>query len=228
VQSMRDRSRPHLLIADDHAVFAEALRALLEKMFLVVGMVPDGRALVSEANRLNPDLVVLDVGMPILNGLEAARRMRAHAPSIKLVFLTMLDDPNLAAAALELGKVGFVLKHSAMRELLTAIEHVMRNESYLTPGLRAEDWVEHQTRVRQFSKALTARQRDVVQLFAEGCSIKQIAGHLNLSEKTVEFHKHHIMHSFHLKSNADMVLFALKQGLVSLPPETTELNKKPA
>lgn len=228
VENIRDRPRPHILIADDHEVFAEALRALLEKTFDVVGIAPDGRALVAEAARLKPDLAVIDVGMPLLNGLEAARRMREQTPSIKLVFLTMVDDPNLAAAALELGRVGFVLKHSALRELLTAIEHVLRNESYLTPALRAEDWFEHQTRVRQFSKALTSRQRDVVQLFAEGCSNKQIAGHLNLSEKTVEFHKHHIMHAFNLKSNADLVLFALKQGLVSLPPETAQFNKRPA
>ena len=104
MENMRDRSRPHLLIADDHAVFAEALRALLEKTFVVDGIVSDGRALVSEATRLKPDLVVLDVGMPILNGLEAGRRMKEQAPNIKLVFLTMMDDPNLAAAALELEK----------------------------------------------------------------------------------------------------------------------------
>jgi DNA-binding NarL/FixJ family response regulator len=138
----------------------------------------------------------------------------------------MKDDPNLAAAALELRRVGFVLKHSAARELLTAIELVLRNESYVTPRLRAEDWVERQTRVQQFSKELTERQRDVVQLFAEGCSIKQIAGHLNLSEKTVEFHKHHIMQSFNLKSNADLVLFALQQGLISIPCETAQFYKK--
>jgi DNA-binding NarL/FixJ family response regulator len=164
--------------------------------------------------------------MPLLNGLDAARRLREQAPNIKIVFLTMKDDPNLAAAALELRRVGFVLKHSAARELLTAIEHVLRNESYVTPRLRAEDWVVRQTRVQQFSKDLTERQRDVVQLFAEGCSIKQIAGHLTLSEKTVEFHKHHIMQSFNLKSNADLVLFALQQGLVSLPCETAQFYKK--
>ena len=226
MERIGDRSRPRLLIADDHAIFAEALRVLLEKTYLVVGMVADGRALVSEASRLKPDLVVLDVGMPLLNGLDAARRLREQAPNIKLVFLTMKDDPNLAAAALELRRVGFVLKHSAARELLTAIELVLRNESYVTPRLKAEDWVVRQTRVQQFSKTLTERQRDVVQLFAEGCSIKQIAGHLNLSEKTVEFHKHHIMQSFNLKSNADLVLFALQQGLVSLPCDTAQVYKK--
>jgi DNA-binding NarL/FixJ family response regulator len=226
MERIGDRSRPHLLIADDHAIFAEALRVLLEKTYLVVGIVADGRALVSEATRLKPDVVVLDVAMPLLNGLDAARRLREQMPNIKLVFLTMKDDPNLAAAALELRRVGFVLKHSAAGELLTAIEHVLRNESYVTPRLRAEDWVVRQTRVHQFSKTLTERQRDVVQLFAEGCSIKQIAGHLILSEKTVEFHKHHIMQSFNLKSNADLVLFALQHGLISIPCETVQFNKK--
>jgi|SRR5271170_973591 len=226
VERTQNRSRPHLLIADDHAIFAEALRGLLEKTYFVVGIVADGRALVSEATRLKPDVVVVDVGMPLLNGLDAARRIREQAPNIKLVFLTMKDDPNLAAAALELRKVGFVLKHSAAQELLTAIEHVLRNESYVTPRLRADDWALRRSRAQQFSKALTERQRDVVQLFAEGCSIKQIAGHLNLSEKTVEFHKHHIMQSFNLKSNADLVLFALQQGLVSIPAEADQFHKK--
>jgi len=226
MERVGDRSRPHLLIADDHAIFAEALRVLLEKTYLVVGIVADGRSLVSEATRLKPDVVVVDVGMPLLNGLDAARRLREQAPNIKVVFLTMSDDPNLAAAALELRRVGFVLKHSASRELLTAIELVLRNESYMTPRLRAEDWVVRQTRAQQFSKALTERQRDVVQLFAEGCSIKQIAGHLSLSEKTVEFHKHHIMQSFNLKSNADLVLFALQQGLISIPCESSQFYKR--
>jgi len=223
---IEDRSRPHFLIADDHAIFAEGLRLLLEKKYVVDGIVADGRALVSEANRLKPDVVVVDVGMPLLNGLDAARRVREQVPNIKLVFLTMMDDANLAAAALELGAVGFVLKHSATRELLTAIDHVLRNESYVTPQLRAEDWVARRTRVRQFSKTLTERQRDVVQLFGEGCSIKQIAGHLNLSEKTVEFHKHHIMQSLNLKSNADLVLLALTQGLISIRPETAQFYNK--
>jgi DNA-binding NarL/FixJ family response regulator len=226
LESTGDRSQPRILIADDHVVFAEALRVLLEKRYVVVGIVGDGRALLTEATRLKPDIVVLDVGMPLLNGLDAARRLRKQSPNIKVVFLTMTDNKNLAAAALDLGGVGFVLKHSASHELLQAIEHVLRNQSYMTPRLRAEDWVERKARMHQFSKALTARQRDVVQLFAEGWSIKQIAGHLNLSEKTVEFHKHHIMDSFSLKSNAELVLFALQNGLISIPAETPQFHKK--
>jgi DNA-binding NarL/FixJ family response regulator len=226
VQTIEQRPRPQLLIADDHAIFAEALRVLLEKTYVVAGIVSDGRALVSEAIRLKPDVLVVDIGMPLLNGLDAARRVREQVPNIGLVFLTMRDDPNLAAAAAELKRVGFVLKSSAARELLTAIGHVLRNESYLTPRLRAQDEVVRKTPVQQFSKILTTRQRDVVQLFAEGCSNKQVASHLNLSEKTIEFHKRHIMQSFNLKSNADLVLFALKRGLISIPSETAQFYKK--
>ena len=226
MQTIEQRPRPQLLIADDHAIFAEALRVLLEKTYVVAGIVSDGRALVSEAIRLKPDVLVVDIGMPLLNGLDAARRVREQVPNIGLVFLTMRDDPNLAAAAAELKRVGFVLKSSAARELLTAIGHVLRNESYLTPRLRAQDEVVRKTPVQQFSKTLTTRQRDVVQLFAEGCSNKQVAGHVNLSEKTIEFHKRHIMQSFNLKSNADLVLFALKRGLISIPSETAQFYKK--
>jgi DNA-binding NarL/FixJ family response regulator len=209
-------SRLRLLVADDHAMFAEALRAFLEKTYTVVGVVLDGRAMMDAAVRLRPDLIVLDVGMPLLNGLEAARRARTQVPNIKFVFLTMYHDPNLAAAALELGAVGFVLKDSAGQELLKAIDHVVRGQSYLTPKLRAEDWVQSKTRARQFSKEMTARQREVVQMLAEGRPMKEVAGLLNLSEKTVEFHKHHIMDIFNLNSNADLVLFALKRGLISV------------
>src|ERR1700756_3794 len=130
--------RPRILIADDHAIFAETLRAYLEKTLTVIGVVADGRTMGREAIRLKPDVVVADVGMPLLNGLDAARRIRERDPKIAFVFLTMLDDANLAAAALDLGRVGFVLKHSGGLELLKAIEEVVHGRSYLTPKLRAE------------------------------------------------------------------------------------------
>jgi DNA-binding NarL/FixJ family response regulator len=213
-----DRPRPRFLIADDHAIFAETLKVYLERAYAVVGMVFDGRALVEVALRLKPEVIIADVAMPILNGLEAARRIKERAPNIRFVFLTMRDDPNLAAAALELGPVAFVLKHSTGPELMEAIDHVLRGKSYLTPKLRSENWAAAKVRARQFTKELTPRQKDIVQLFAEGRPIKQIAGVLNLSEKTVEFHKHHIMEAFNLKSNAELVLFALKSGLISVDP----------
>jgi DNA-binding NarL/FixJ family response regulator len=226
MRRIEDSSRPRVLIADDHAILAEALRGVLEKKYSVVGIVGDGRSLVLEANRLKPDVVVVDVGMPLLNGLDAARQVRDLVPNAKVVFLTMSNDVNLAAAAMELGAVAFVLKHSAAQELLTAIEKVLGNQSYLTPELRGEDWVEQKFRARQFSKELTARQREVVQLLAEGCSNKQVASHLNVSEKTVEFHKYHIMQVFNLKSNADLVLFALDRGLISVSPEALNRPKR--
>lgn len=209
---------PRLLIADDHAMFAEALRFYLEKTFTVVGVVMDGLAMVAEAMRLRPDVIVVDVGMPLLNGLDAARKIEEQLRNIKFVFLTMRDDPNLAAAALELGPIGFVLKHSPGQELLKAVDHVLRGKPYLTPKLRAEDWVATKARARQFSKKMTPRQRNIVQLFAEGRPSKEIAGVLDISEKTVEFHKHHIREAFNLRSNTDVVLFALKEGLISLKP----------
>ncbi len=212
-------SRPRLLIADDHAIFAETLRLYLEKLYPVLGVVANGRAMVQEAMRLLPDIIVVDIGMPFLNGLDAARRVKEHAPEIKFIFLTMQDDPNLAAAALELGPIAFVLKYSSGPELLKAIEHVLHGRSYLTSKLRAVDWVETKERARQFSKEMTQRQREIVQMFAEGRPMKEIANSLQLSEKTVEFHKHHIMHSFNIKSNADLVLFALKHHLISVSPE---------
>jgi DNA-binding NarL/FixJ family response regulator len=208
----------HLLIADDHVMFAETLRVYLEKTFTVVGVVMDGRAMVTEAMRLRPDAIVVDVGMPLLNGLDAARKIKEQAPNIKFLFLTMRDDPNLAAAALELGAIGFVLKHSAGPELLKALDHVLHGRPYLTPKLRAEDWVATKVRARQYSKEMTPRQREIVQLLAEGRSMKEIADILALSEKTVEFHKHQIRELFNLHSTADLVLFALKQGLISIKP----------
>lgn len=215
---MTASNRQQILIADDHAVFAEALRLLLEKSYDVVGTVLDGSALVTAAAKLAPDVIVVDIGMPLLNGLDAARRVKEQLPKVKLVFLTMQDDPALAAAVMEMGPVGFVLKQTAGSELLKAIELVLHGKSYLTPKLRTEDWVMMKQRARQLSKGLTTRQREIVQLWAEGLSLKEIGARLNLSEKTIEFHKHHVMEIFNLKSNSELVLFALKQGLIMLEP----------
>jgi DNA-binding NarL/FixJ family response regulator len=206
-------ARPRILIADDHVLISETLRLLLEKAYTVVGTVADGRTLLSVIPKVTPDLIVLDVGMPRLNGLDAGRRIREEFPKIKLVFLTMQEDANLAAAAQQLGPVGFVLKHSAASELLKAVERVLQGFSYVTPKLKSEKWaLKH--RVRQFTNELNPRQREVAQLWAEGYSIKEIAWQLHLSHKTVEFHKHQIMQAHNLKSNADLVLFALEQGLI--------------
>jgi DNA-binding NarL/FixJ family response regulator len=207
--------RPRVLIADDHNMVAEGLRSLLEKHYDVIGMVQDGRKLIEEAPKLKPDVVVVDISMPLLNGLDAAQRLKLALPNVKLVFLTMKDDPNIAAAAMQLGAVGYVLKNDASSELLKAVAEVLRGKSYITDKVRPEDWAVRDARARQFAKDLTPRQEEVLQLLAEGKSMKEIADILKVSEKTVEFHKYHIMQAFNLKNNAEMVLFALKRNLIS-------------
>lgn len=207
--------RTRILIADDHRVVAEGIRSLLEKRYDVIGIVRDGRELLVEAPKLNPRVIVLDIGMPLLNGLDAAERLRSSLPNVKIVFLTMKDDPNLAAAALNLGAVGYVLKQAAASELLKAVSEVLQGRSYITPKLRPENWAIRGVRARQFSKELTARQLEVLQLLAEGRPMKQVADILKVSEKTVMFHKYHIMESFHLKNNTELILFALKHHLIS-------------
>lgn len=216
MRQWREKSPLSVLIADDHTIFLEALRSLLEKTHVVIGTVTDGRTLVTEAVKLRPDVIIVDVGMPLLNGLDAACRIRELLPKVPLVFLTMQDDANLAAAVLEMGNVGFVLKQAAAQELLTAIDAVCRGKSFVSPKVRADDWVEQRSRVAQFSKVLTPRQCDVVQLSAEGYSMKEIAARLNLSVKTIEFHKKHLMSAFNLKTNADLFLLAVRERLISV------------
>jgi DNA-binding NarL/FixJ family response regulator len=208
--------RPRVLIADDHSIVAAGLRLVLEKSCDVIGIIQDGRQLLIEAPKLKPDVIVLDIGMPFLNGLDAAERLKPLLPGVKFVFLTMMNDPNLAAAALNLGAVGYVLKESVVSELLKAVSEVLHGKSYVTPRLQAENWAVREARAQQLSKDLTPRQKDVLQLLAEGRRTKEIADILNVSERTVMFHKYHIMQSFNLKSNADLVLLAIKHHLISV------------
>ena len=210
-----EHKKIRVLIADDHSIVAEGLRSLLEKSCEVVGLVQDGRQLLVEAPKLKPDVIVLDISMPLLNGLDAAGRLKLSLPGTKFVFLTMQDDANLAAAALDLGAVGYVLKHAATSELLKAVSEVLQGRSYVTLKLRSDDWATRKARARQFSKELTRRQQEVLQLLAEGRPMKEIADILKVSEKTVMFHKYHIMESFNLKNNSELVLFALKRHLIS-------------
>jgi DNA-binding NarL/FixJ family response regulator len=209
-------SRNRILVADDHTIVAESLRSLLlENNQDVVGVVSDGRALLDLAPSLKPDVVVVDISMPLMNGLDAGMKLLKLLPDVKIVFLTMKNDPNLAAAVLSLGPVGFVLKHSGASELLTAIAEVTAGKPYVTPGLKPENWAVREERARQFDKELTSRQREVLQLIAEGRPMKEVGGILNVSEKTALFHKYNIMRIFNIKSNADLILLALDQGLIS-------------
>ncbi len=213
-ETHKSSSRTRILLADDHAMVVEGLRALLQNTYEIVGVAADGRAMLEVACKLHPDVIVVDVSMPSLNGLDAAERLITLLPDVKLVFLTMQDNSNLAAAALRLGAVGYVLKHSAASELMTAISAVLEGKSYVTPKLRPENWAVREARAQQYSKELTPRQREVLQLLAEGRGMKEIAAILEVSNRTIMYHKYHIMQEFNLKNNADIVLFAIKQHLI--------------
>jgi DNA-binding NarL/FixJ family response regulator len=198
-------------------MMAESLRSLLEREgHNVVRVVSDGRALLAAAQELKPDVVIADVSMPLMNGFDAAVKLKQLLPKIKIILLTMRDDPNLAAAALSMGPLGFVLKQSPPSELFTAIAEVLRGKSYVTPRLKPENWAVREARAHQLAKDLTPRQREVLQLLAEGRAIKEVGGILNVSKKTVMFHKYRIMKSYNLKSNADLVLLAVKENLISV------------
>jgi DNA-binding NarL/FixJ family response regulator len=207
-------TRPRILLADDHVMLLEAFTALLAPEFDVAGTVTDGRMLVEAFARLHPDIVVLDIAMPLLNGLDAGRQLRAQRKSVKLIYLTMNPDPYLAGEALRLGASGYVLKSSAAHELLQAIREALRGRSYITP-LIARDAVGSLIGPRADRPDLTMRQREVLQLLAEGRSMKEVGAILDLTPRTVAFHKYRMMEQLRLKTSAELVQFAVKQGMVA-------------
>ncbi len=209
-------SRPSVLLADDHTLLLEAFQKLLAEDCEVVGMVADGRALIAAALKLRPDVVVVDVAMPLLNGLDAARQIKQLLPETRIVFLTMNEDPDLAAEAFRAGASGYLLKRSAASELLTAIREVVQRRSYVTP-LVTEGLVESMTHgadSQRPAKQLTARQREVIQLLAEGHSMKEVAAILNIATRTVAFHKYRIMEQLQIKTTAELIQFAIKHHIV--------------
>ena len=211
----RIQGRPRVLLADDHALLLGAFEKLLAGDCDIVGQVSDGRALVAAAAQLKPDIIVLDVSMPLLNGIEAARQIKHQLPDVKLVFVTMNEDTDLAAEAFRAGASGYVLKQSAASELLAAIRQVMEGHSYVTP-LITEGLVGSLMHgdLNAPSQELTARQREVLQLLAEGRSMKEVANLLNLTPRTVAFHKYRIMEQLKVKSSAELVQYAVKHHIV--------------
>jgi DNA-binding NarL/FixJ family response regulator len=207
-------SRIRVLIADDHALLLGAFEKLLATDFDVIAVASDGRAAVAEAGRLNPDVVVLDVAMPLLNGLEAGRQIKKQSADVKLVFITMNEDPDLAAEAFRAGASGYLLKRSAASELSTAIHEVMRGRSYVTPlitdGLIGT-LMHHGEQKGQ--RELTPRQREVLQLLAEGHTMKEIATLLNVSPRTVAFHKYQMFEQLGVKTTAELIQYALKHHI---------------
>jgi DNA-binding NarL/FixJ family response regulator len=206
--------RPRILLADDHALLLDAFTALLEPEFDIVATVTDGRMLLEEFARLTPDVVVLDIAMPLLNGLDAGRQLRAQHQSVKLIYLTMNPSPEVAAQALRLGASGYVLKSSAARELTQAIHQALKGRAYVTP-LVTRDVVGSLTQHCPGVPDLTLRQREVLQLLAEGRSMKEVGAILNLTPGTVAFHKYRMMEQLRLKTSAELVQFAVKHGFVA-------------
>jgi len=207
-------SRPRILLADDHELLLGAFEKLLSEEFDVVGQVTDGRALVAAAARLQPDVVVLDISMPLLNGLEAARQIKQKHKHIKLVFVTMVEDPDLASEAFRIGAVGYLLKRSAASELTAAIREVVQGRSYVTPLITNELIGTLLRPEGPRTKALTPRQREVLQLLAEGRTMKEIATVLNISPRTVAFHKYEMMVQLKLTTTAELVQYAVKHHIV--------------
>jgi len=208
-------SRPRVLLADDHALLLGAFEKLLADEFDIVGQVSDGRAVVAAAEALNPDVVVLDITMPLLNGLEAGRQIKQKSRGVKLVFLTMNEDADLAAEAFRAGASAYVLKRSAASELMTAIREVVQGRSYITP-LITEGVVGSLLNVDETKNRheLTPRQVEVLQLLAEGRSMKEVARVLDLTPRTVAFHKYRMMEQIGVKSTAELVQYAVKHHIV--------------
>ncbi len=230
-------SRLRILLADDHKIILHGLQAILEPEFEVVAMVEDGRELISRTRELRPDLVVTDIAMPFFNGIEALRELRRFDKKVRVIILTMQSDVTYAAKALEAGATGYVLKHSAPSELVTAIHETMKGRTYISPRIAGQLLQLYKigapampARHETGRTALTERQREILCLLADGLSAKEIAVRLNLSQRTVEAHKYRLMERLKLKNAAELVAYAMKSGILaeSPQPEGMIAQDKPA
>jgi DNA-binding NarL/FixJ family response regulator len=211
-------SKPRLLLADDHLLVLDGYRKLLEPQFEIVGMVSDGRELLRVAPPLQPEVILLDIGMPTLNGIDAGKQLKRILPDTRIILLTVNADYELAVDALRGWASGYFLKTSTGTELLRAISEVLRGGKFMAPQFtmrRTEDFVRDPRLGRE--KHMTLRQREVLQLLSEGRSMKEVAAELQVTTRTVAFHKYEIMDKYGLKNNADLLLFAIKQHVLSGP-----------
>lgn len=212
-------TRPTILIADDHSMVVDGLRGLLEPEYEVVGSVSDGREVRPAVEKLKPDLVIIDISMPSLNGLDCARQLHASGCRSKILILTMHPDATLAREALDSGASGYVLKSSPAAELRNALKEVLQGRTYLSPAVTRDllDIMGRANTSRDDAWArLTPRQREVLQLLAEGKSHKEVAAALNVSVKTAEYHKYAILHALGLKTNAELVQYAIRHGIIAV------------
>ncbi len=214
---MERKPAARLLIADDHRLVADACKSLLEPEFQVVGVVTDGRTLLKVAATLSPDVIILDIGMPHLNGLDAAEQIKHKMPAVKLVFLTMNMAADVAAEAFRRGASAYVLKHSAAEELVIALRKVVQGESYLSPLIARETvtFLLNQGKSSSEEKRITKRQTEILQLLAEGMSMKEVANVLDLKPGTVAFHKYRMMETLGVKTNAELLEYAIKRQMTT-------------
>lgn len=206
--------RTRILLADDHKMFVQGLRALLEDQFDLVGTVENGQALVEAANEFNPDVIVADISMPVMNGLDAVRKLKEQGVTPKVIFLTMHADDRLLAEAFRCGGSGYVLKQSAGEELTLAIKQVLAGKKYVTPML-AKEWAEDVRKGIDATKklTLTPRQREVLTLIIEGCTMKEVANKMGISTRTAESHKYEMMHGLGVDNTAELIQYAVKLGI---------------
>jgi DNA-binding NarL/FixJ family response regulator len=214
-----------ILLADDHVLVAEGIQKLLEPEYELVGIVADGRSLVAAAAKLQPDIVVVDISLPLLNGLDASQQLKKHNPNLKIIVLTMHSEPNFVTQAFRVGVSGYVLKQSVGSELVQAIREVVKGRTFVSPMV-AQSLVDQAVNPSSgsapgdinvgFAQTLSARQREVLQLVAEGKATKEIASILNVSVKTVEFHKTRIMKELRLRTAAELTKYAIAAGLTSI------------
>jgi DNA-binding NarL/FixJ family response regulator len=217
--------KPRVILTDDHTLVAEGFAKLLEADFDVVGCFSEGRTLLDQAATLEPDVVIMDLAMPLLNGIDAGHQLKKLLPSVKIIVLTVCEDAEVAASLMREWASGFLLKKSASVELLKAIREVLQGKSYVTTYLTQsliESFIRNPLPVEK--KPLTERQREVLQLLAEGGTLKEIANVLKLATRTVAYHKYRIMEEYGLKTNSDLVLLAIEQRIIAGP---SNLDLKP-
>ena len=220
--------KPRILIADDHTLVAEGVEKLLEHEFHLCGRVADGRALIQAVEKDRPDIAIVDIALPLLNGLDACRQIKKTAPEVKILILTMHDEQYFVTEAFRVGVSGYILKQSVAEELVFAIKEVLKGRVYVSPSV-AENLVEQALNPAEPgsqghaapSDKLSTRQREVLQLIAEGQSTKEIASTLNVSIKTVEFHKTRIMKQLRVHSTAELTKHAISIGLIAMPQQPT-------
>ena len=211
---------PRILLADDHRIFLEGLKNLLEKDFNIIGMAENGRELIEKVEEHSPDIVVTDISMPELNGIDATVQIKKIDPDIKVILLTMHGDVTYATRGFEVGASAYVMKQAAADELLSAIKEAMRGRTFVTPMI-AGDLIKSfreggGIRPDDVQARLTLRQREVLQLLAEGFSGKEVADKLNISPRTVEFHKYKMMEELNLSTSAELIHYAIKHGIISI------------